>query len=453
MSDAQKNVEAKGTLRKLLASLKMVQAESELETVAKVAETEAATKIGEGAPGQADSLDQGEEAGSNTAAISTTPAEQVETANTPGNQELGEDPSTGEAPAVKDDKSFINEAAAGDSPPDLVKQAEAMTVEADLLLRQAATEVVVQLMLRKRAEAVEGVAGDIASELGVDEETAAAISEGLANGEIDPAELESVAAEAPMVFELAEKLGAEPEAILQAAADITEKAGAEGLTGDDIVDSALAAHTAASEIAEIKAARLTFDQLGEVLKQAESENDKFTVQVTRGRRNSIIKSLGGDLTGHLAETPPEDDTSDVPPESGGGEEGTPVGGEASAADVDPAEAGDGGEESEEDAATAGSDLAGEEQMAAAMLNANVPSDEIEVAQEAIQDLIDGDIPIEVIQEMVSNELTPGASEELLKTASADDHSTDPLVIATDYLRAAVHNHRLQKQAATAGVQS
>lgn len=425
-------ISAAESFRKLIAEFRLGKAEAD------------AAPVGDNAPGQADSLEQAAAAGSTTADISDTPAEQPANANSPEVQEINQDPSDGAAPAVAtDDSAISSEQPAGAQGPDLLKQAAALEAQAELVFKQACAELAAEVVLRKRAEAVEGAAANLAEQLGIDNESATAIAEGLASGEITEQDLADAAQATQDVQDLSESLQVSPEEIMQAAQEISAMADEKGLSPDDIVQQAVAMHQAEAEQARMEVAKKAYAEAETLFRKASAEKDTFTMAIAKKRMGRILKAaMGEDDEAEAEAETAEQEADEAEKEAGEAEAHAEPDADNAGGPSDNDADNKGSEESAETAATGTDGTDGEEQMAADLMAAGVPQDELQVLDQAVGDLVQGGVPPEIIQQVLTEKMAGGAPD-LTKTAEADIMA-DPRFFAHAYLSTALEDHRARK---------
>jgi hypothetical protein len=378
------------------------------------------TAVGCSTPGNADSLEQGKGAGSTVGEIESGPGKRAETAASI--QEINQDPASGEAPSPKKEtaeKSTTKKADMG-----LLKTAEAMEAQADLILRQAASEVVAELVIRKRAEAIEQAAGGIESEIGVDPETAKQIADAIANGEISADDLASAKESTDAVMEIAEATGANPAEVLQYAAQIDEVAAEKELSAEDIAGAAMTQHQAACEQEMLREVRTEFNKVNTILKRAVAEKDGFTAMCARGRLSEIAQLVGGHLAATEIPADPEVESAEDDVEVGTKKRKSP-------------------ESDAEQASPESNDTTGEEQLAAEMLGAGIPADEVGAASAAFEDLRDNGVDEEVLKAALADELM-NVELGVSHTSSPEEVVKDPKSFVRLYVRAAVQDYRLRQ---------
>lgn len=383
--------------KRLIAVTKAAAAEPENRSQETPADANSAAN-----PGNEDSVDQAKQSGSNTEEVAGAAGEHADNGNGPGVQEIGEDPASGSAPAPKTEVDYI---------PELTKTAEALEALADRVARHAAAEVAAELVVRKRAEAIDEATLQLMDTLGVDEESAAVVAEALANGEITEDELVAAAEDTESASAIAEATGATPEEVLQVAEEIGAVAEATGETPEQIAEKALAVAEQGDAEQLVKEARAEYARSRSILRRARAEKDFFTAHRAASRMASILEHLTG-------KTASVDEIIDA---------------EAPAAD-DADEAGTrAADANAEEAAPGTAETAGEEQIAADMLGDGTSAEDLAVIEEAIQELAEDGVPIEVIEEMVANEYSRNVPE-VVKTASAENPPGDLLAFAHVYLR-------------------
>lgn len=396
--------------------------EEVMEMLRHKASEEAKTDIGESDPVNADALEQGKGAGSSVDEADGTPGERPDNGNGPTEQEAGDDPSNtpeGTAPEESEDSYKQTDATDG---VELLKTAEALETVANFLKKEAAAQVVADHLAAEYAASIKKVAEAVEADLGIDEETASAIAEGLASGEISEEDLAGAAEQADMVMQLSEAMGVPPEEVLAAAQEIGETAEAQGVAPEELVSQALAQHQAAAEAEADKQLREAWQNAKAVLKQAEAEGDDYTAMRARAQLRRIAKIATGEDT----EMP--EDTAEEPAEESAEESSADVsGGEAPNAGVEGAEGGEGAED-----------------LAAQLLEQGIDPDEVAAAQQAIEELQAGGVPDEVIAEMIEEEM---AGQEIPHEASAEDIEQDPKLYSKLFVRAAVNEVRVRKAAA------
>ncbi len=404
---------AKETFQQLLASLHRAASDAE-------------TDIGVDAPGQADSLEQGEGAGSTVADIEDIPAEQASEELGPGTQELGEDPSSGAAPTpVKSEpEGVITDVGTGDNV-ELIKTAEAMEAQAQVLLHQACSEIMAELCVRKYAEAVEEAATGLESDINVDPETAQAIAEALASGEISAEDLEAVKEQTDAVMEVAEATGADPGEVMQYAQQIDEIAGPQGLSAEEVADSALMQHEAAAEAAQMEWLKSDFANAKQALHKAQAENDEFGVMVATGKLTKISQLVGG----HWAAS---DTMTTVKRAETGSEQAAPRSNGTSGEDQIASE-------------MVGTAAPMSSVTRKAMAEAGIPTDEIDIAQQAMNELRHRGMPEDIIAQTIADELS-GNCPVIPHNATAEELAEDPKVFAHVFVRTAVQEFRQSKAA-------
>lgn len=320
-----------------------------------------------------------------------------------GNEEIID---SGDAASVK----TSSEPSAADI--DIKKVAEAMIAELDLveksLLHLAATEVVGDVA--EAGAEVEGediIAGaipEIVDTFGVDEDTAAAIAEAIASGDITEEDLSRALEEQSMIEEIKEATGATDEEIAQMAEEVGQQVEASGKTPDEVVADAMGM-LQKQAMAEL---REEYNALNGIQRKARAERDGFTVRLAGAKMAEIenkIKSMFG--VQHIAEDADQDgidDASAADPEAS-------TDAEADTSDT-PAEA-------PEAPAADGDAAIPQEDAAAAMLAGGVAPEQLQIVQDAIQELVDSEqIPLEVVAQVVGEKMA-GQTPDLTKVAAAE----------------------------------
>lgn len=411
------------TFKKLLEELQLNKAES----------TKVVTDVGKGAPGNADSLEQGEEAGSTVNDIDGKAAE---------HPDMGLEVDEGEKttnmaayPKVKKEKeAAYSERPAGSIAPDLIKQAETLESLSDILLKQASAEFMGDVAVISHVAETESMISTLADELDVDKDVAEIVFTALQNGEISPEDLVAATEQTDKITALAETLDADPVEVYQVALAISKLAEENNMTADEIVENAKNVLEGATQAEIVKTAAAEFERAKHLYKRAVAEKDEFAAAFAKSRMKTCLQVVTGD----------ENVDVDSILKISAAEKNT----EAPENDVEVQKNKEKNNGADQIAATMLNEKAPEEDAAMKVIaDAGVPEDEIEVVKQVIKDLIKGGVPVEVIEQMLQNELK-GQTPDLVKAAASEEAPTDPLVFSHIYLRTMLLDHRLKKAQAT-----
>lgn len=411
-------------LSKLLASLRKSAEAADTDPGADTPDEDEARELGKESGSTVDQADlQAADLG-NDNALETT--------------EIGDDPAAVEEDVTVTEKTSDGEAEIEDSGEGLLeKQASALADELEKLdaklLHLAAVEVVSELAIRHQAEMEEQAVEEamvqaipeIQEALGVNDETAAAVAEGILSGQVTEEDWADAVQQTADLQDIVDSTDADPEEVMAFAQAVEQEAEATGKPVEEILESTLSG----MQDQAMQGLEQEYNASDTIAKTASAEGNAFAAAAARRnmrRIERILDSMYG--VGSVRKRAEEEMAEEETPA-----EETPVE-ETPAAEVVPETATETADADGADAAAA----AGAEEAAAGMAEGATPDDmQVQIVQDAIQALIDEGVDPAVIAQAVQ-ERTMGVLPDLTKVASAEDLEKNPKLMTHVALAMAVN---------------